>query len=356
MALMNYCLARQNAGSFILRIEDTDTRRSNAASERMILEALRWLGLSWDEGPDVGGPHAPYRQSERTAIYRSYTDQLVAARHAFPCFCTPARLDAMRTVQRRLGMRLGYDGHCLALDPNEVRTCLNAGIPHTIRMKVPEQGTCVFHDARRGLIKIDWSAVDMQVLMKSDGQATYHLANVVDDHLMGITHVLRGEEWLSSTPKHILLYNYFNWQMPQFCHMPLLRNPDRSKLSKRHNPTSILYYRRFGYLPETLINLLGLFALSVGDGDDLRRLDEVVAGFNLDHIALGGPVFDIAKLDQLNGRHLRETLNLEQMMERIVDWALNPHYLRPIAELARKRIHRFSDLGPLTAFFFLGKS
>jgi glutamyl-tRNA synthetase len=224
-----------------------------------------------------------------------------------------------------------------------------------VRMKVPEQGSCEMTDLLRGRIEIAWNMVDMQVLLKQDGMPTYHLANVVDDHLMEITHVIRGEEWISSTPKHILLYEYFGWEKPIFCHLPLLRNPDRSKLSKRKNPTSITYYQRMGFLPEAMLNYLGLMAWSMPEGEEKLSLAEMVEKFDLQGISLGGPVFDIKKLAWLNGRWLRENLNEDEFARRVELWALNREYLMPIYALARSRISTLSDLGPLTAFFFAGE-
>ena len=354
MALVNYLFARKHGGAFILRIEDTDRQRSSLASERAILESLRWLGLGWDEGPDVGGPHGPYRQSERSALYRDHADKLLAAGHAFRCYCTPERLEAMRAEQRRRGQRPAYDGHCLGLSVDEAAANERAGLASVVRLKVLASGTCVVHDFLRGDIEIAWSAVDMQVLLKSDGLPTYHLANVVDDHLMGITHVLRGEEWVSSAPKHILLYQYLGWQMPALCHLPLLRNPDRSKLSKRKNPTSILFYRRMGYLPEALLNFLGLLTLSSAEGEEMASLAGLVERFDIKNISLGGPVFDVAKLDWLNARYIRETLDVDAFMRRVEEWALNRAYLSAIAPLAQSRIERLSDLGRLVGFFFCG--
>ena len=249
MALFNRCFAHLHGGQFILRIEDTDQVRSTPQAEQAILDSLRWLGLSWDEGPDIGGPSGPYRQSERGDIYAQYAWQLVEAGHAFVCYRTSDELDALREQRRA-------DGHSTALKPSDLllseaeqATRKTAGAPFVIRMIVPEtDGACVINDLLRGEIALDWSMIDAQILLKSDGMPTYHLANVVDDHLMAITHVIRGEEWINSAPKHKLLYEYFGWDMPVLCHMPLLRNPDKSKLSKRKNPTSILYYQRMGFL------------------------------------------------------------------------------------------------------------
>jgi glutamyl-tRNA synthetase len=353
VALMNYLFARKHGGKFVLRVEDTDRVRSHAESEQVILEALRWLGVTWDEGPDIGGPHGPYRQSDRLDIYRSYVDVLLDQGHAFKCFCTPERLEAMRREQQRAGLPPGYDGHCLSLSERESEANEAAGKHYTIRMKVPREGVCLVPDMLRGNIAMEWRTVDMQVLVKSDGWPTYHLANVVDDR-MEITHVMRGEEWLPSAPKHVLLYEYFGWNMPALAHLPLLRNADRSKLSKRKNPTSILFYKRMGYLPEALTNFLGLLAVPPIDGEEKMDLATMAQRFGLEHVNLGGPVFDAAKLDWLNGRYLRE-LSVEQFCDRVRTWALNERYLRGIAPLAQTRIERLSDLGPLCAFLFAGR-
>jgi glutamyl-tRNA synthetase len=356
VALVNYCFARKHGGEFVLRIEDTDQARSTAESERAILETLRWCGLDWDEGPDVGGPHGPYRQSERSAIYREYADRLLATGHAFKCFCTPRRLEEMRVAQRAAGQPSRYDGLCRTYSPDEVARREAAGEPHVVRLVVPDEGVCVVEDLRRGPIEFDYKSVDMQVLVKSDGLPTYHLANVVDDHLMGITHVFRGEEWVSSAPKHLLLYAYFGWDPPKLMHLPLLRNPDKSKLSKRKNPTGILFYRAMGYLPEALINFLALLANAAREGEDeLMDLAQIVRRFEIEHVPTGGPVFDVAKLDWLNARYIRERLDAAAFLERVRDWAVSPERLTRLAHLAAPRIERLSDLGPLLAFLFAGR-
>jgi len=354
VALVNAAFARRSGGAFLLRIEDTDRARSTPASERVILEALRWLGLAWDEGPDVGGPHGPYRQSERLELYAAHAARLLASGHAFRCFCTPQRLDAMRAEQRAAGRPPAYDGLCLRRTQADVEARLAAGEPHVVRMTVPSEGVVTIDDLLRGPVEIDLSTVDMQILVKSDGWPTYHLANVVDDHLMGITHVLRGEEWIPSAPKHLLLYRAFGWEMPKLGHLPLLRNADRSKLSKRKNPTSILFYERMGYLPEALTNFLGLLTISSGGEDEMMDLGEIARRLDLGKMSLAGPVFDVAKLDWLNGRYLNERLDDRAFGERVRAWALNPGYLERIAPLARGRVKRLSDLGPLVAFFFSG--
>ncbi|MBV8116671.1 MAG: glutamate--tRNA ligase [Candidatus Eremiobacteraeota bacterium] len=356
VALVNYCFAKKHGGTFVLRIEDTDRARSTAQSERAILDALRWCGLRWDEGPDVGGPHGPYRQSERSPIYRRYVDRLLEAGHAFKCFCTPQRLEEMRVAQRAGGQPSRYDGLCLTYSREEIARREAAGEPFVVRLKVPDEGVCVVDDVRRGPIEFEWKNVDMQVLLKSDGLPTYHLANVVDDHLMEITHVFRGEEWVSSAPKHLLLYSYFGWQPPKMMHLALLRNPDKSKLSKRKNPTGILFYKAMGYLPEALLNFLGLLANSAHEGDELMDLPALVQRFELEHVPVGGPVFDVAKLDWLNGRYLREKLDASAFAQAAEEWAaLSSDRIARIAALAQPRVERLSDLGLMLAFLFAGR-
>jgi glutamyl-tRNA synthetase len=355
IALINYCFAKKHGGEFLLRIEDTDQARSTPQSEKMILESLKWLGLSWDEGPDVGGPHGPYRQSERSAIYTEHCDRLLADGHAFKCYCTSEKLTNMRRHQIAAKQPPKYDGTCLSLADAE-RAKLDAeGVSHVVRMKIPTEGKCVVQDTLRGEIEFEYAVVDMQVLMKSDGLPTYHLANVVDDHLMGITHVMRGEEWISSAPKHLLLYQYFGWEPPVLTHLPLLRNADKSKLSKRKNPTSILFYQRAGYLPQAMQNFLGLFIKSASEEDEKTSLQDLIDGFDVHNISLGGPVFDTSKLDWLNGRYLREELSTAQFLDAIKAWALNDEYLTPIAEMTQARITKLSDLGGLTSMFFMNR-
>ena len=352
LSLFNYAFAKSQGGTFILRIEDTDQVRSTRESEAAIFEALHWVGLAWDEGPDVGGPCGPYRQSERTEIYREHCRQLVAKGHAYPCFCTAERLAEVRREQEAAKLPLGYDGHCAALAPEEAKARMEAGETHVIRMRVPAEGECVLNDRLRGEIRIPWDQVDQQVLLKSDGFPTYHLANVVDDHLMGITHVIRGEEWINSAPKHLLLYGNFGWEPPQMIHMPLLRNPDKSKLSKRKNPTSILYYRQAGYLPEAVLNYLGLMGYAMSDEREMFGLEEFVADFNIDRISLGGPIFDMQKLSWLNGRYLREQLAPEGVLERLKGWMLNDELMKKVIPLAQPRIEKLTDFIPMTAFLF----
>lgn len=354
VALFNMVFAKQHGGEFLLRIEDTDQQRSTPESEQQILKALNWLGLQWDEGPDVGGAKGPYRQSERSALYTERAAQLVDDGHAFHCFCSAERLDAVRAEQMAAKRSTGYDGHCLGLSSEVVAAKLAAGDSHVVRMKVPSEGECRFEDMLRGEITIDWAQVDMQVLLKADGLPTYHLANVVDDHEMEISHVIRGEEWINSAPKHILLYQYFGWQPPVFCHLPLLRNPDKSKLSKRKNPTSILYYQRMGYLPEALLNYLGRMGWSMPDESEKFSLAEMIAAFDINRISLGGPIFDVDKLSWLNGLWIREELSDEQLADQLINWALNREQLMAFIPHARARMETLSDIAPLGAYLISG--
>lgn len=354
IALFNLCYARSLGGEFILRIEDTDQARSTPESEQLIFDSLRWLGLDWSEGPDVGGQYGPYRQSERMEIYHHHVMQLVADGHAFYCFATPEELDEMRKAQMARGETPKYDGRGLSLSESEVQQRLANGEPHVIRMRIPEEGSCTFTDMLRGEIEIPWSQVDMQVLLKADGMPTYHLANVVDDHLMAISHVIRGEEWINSAPKHQLLYKYFGWEMPQLCHMPLLRNPDKSKLSKRKNPTSINYYREMGYLPEAVINYLGRMGWSMPNEEEKFSLQEMLDNFDISNVHLGGPVFDTEKLDWLNGRWIREDLSDDAFSDRVAEWAINRDNLSRMIPLIKERVEKFTDIAPLLGFMLSG--
>jgi glutamyl-tRNA synthetase len=355
MALFNLAFARSQGGRFILRIEDTDQARSTAASERSIFEALEWAGIEWDEGPDKGGPHGPYRQSERLEIYREHVRQLVDSGHAYPCFCTAGRLNELRQQQMAAKEDPRYDGHCMELDPAEAARRIADGEDHVIRLKVPADGDCVVPERLRDEIRIGWRTVDHQVLQKTDGFPTYHLANVVDDHLMGVTHVIRGEEWISSLPKHVLLYQAFGWTLPEFIHMPLLRNPDKSKLSKRKNPTSVSYYRDAGYLPEAVLNYLGMMGYTLPDGREMFSLADFTESFDIGRVSLGGPVFDVDKLGWLNGRYLREELDASQLLERFKAWKLNDETLLKILPLTQKRLGTLSDLLPMMAFLFMDR-
>ncbi|MBB4102146.1 glutamate--tRNA ligase [Allorhizobium borbori] len=350
IALFNYLFAKKMGGEFILRIEDTDATRSTPEFEQKVLDALRWAGLDWKEGPDVGGPYGPYRQSERKDLYRPFVEKMVGEGNAFRCFCTPERLEQMREAQRAAGKPPGYDGHCLHLKAEEVTARVAAGEPHVVRLKIPTEGACEFNDGVYGDVSIPWDSVDMQVLLKADGMPTYHMANVVDDHLMKITHVARGEEWLASVPKHILIYRYLGLEPPKFMHLSLMRNADKSKLSKRKNPTSISYYSALGYLPEALMNFLGLFFIQIAEGEELLTMDELAEKFDPDHLNKAGAIFDIQKLDWLNGRWLREKLTPEEFLDRIFVWSSENDRLTEGLKLAQSRISKLGELPQLAGF------
>lgn len=350
IALFNYLFAKKNNGTFILRIEDTDATRSTPEFERKVLDALKWCGLEWSEGPDIGGPYGPYRQSDRKDIYRPYVEKIVEAGHGFRCFCTPERLEQMREGQRAAGKPPKYDGLCLSLSAEEVTTRVASGEPHVVRMKIPTEGSCKFTDGVYGDVEIPWDAVDMQVLLKADGMPTYHMANVVDDHLMKITHVARGEEWLASVPKHILIYRYLGLEPPVFMHLSLMRNADKSKLSKRKNPTSISYYSALGYLPETLMNFLGLFFIQIAEGEELLTMDELAAKFDPENLSKAGAIFDIQKLDWLNGRWIREKLSDEDFRRRVIEWAMENSRLTEGLKLSQSRISKLGELPDLAGF------
>jgi glutamyl-tRNA synthetase len=360
IGLINYIYARQRSGKFVLRIEDTDRARFVATSEQEIFNSLRWLGLTWDEGPDVGGPHGPYRQSERTEIYRAHCDLLLANGTAYRCFCTAEVLEAARKQQMAAKLPPRYPGTCRHLTPGEIEANLAADKPFVVRMAVPPHAgdsttSTTFRDELRGDITFEHSNVDDQVLMKSDGFPTYHLANVVDDHLMQITDVIRAEEWISSTPKHVLLYRAFGWQLPRFWHMPLLRNLDKSKISKRKNPVSLIYYRQAGFLPEAMINFLGLMGGGMPEGTgpvaEKFTLAEMLERFDVKNIRLGGPVFDLTKLKWLNGEYIR-ALAPEKFYSALRDNILSDAYLSQIAPLVQSRIETLGEFGNLTHFFF----
>ena len=306
VALFDWAFAHQQGGQFVVRIEDTDRTRFVEGAEQMILDSLRWLGLDYDEGPDKGGPAGPYRQSERLPIYRQHVDRLMAAGRAYRCFCTPERLKTVRDEQQKKGgATTGYDRACRGLDAAESARRAAAGQPHTVRLAVPLEGVTKFSDGLRGEISIENKAVDDQVLLKSDGYPTYHLAVVVDDHLMGVTHVIRAEEWIVSTPKHILLYEAFGWPLPAFYHLSLIRNPDRSKLSKRKNPTNVLWYRQEGFLSEAVTNFLGLLGHSMPDGREIFTREEFLKEFSWQRVNTTGPIFDLEKFEWLNGEWIR---------------------------------------------------
>jgi len=381
IALFNKALALRTGGRFILRIEDTDRTRYVEGSERMIFESLRWLGLDPDEGPDAGGPFGPYRQSERSDVYRGAAARLLESGHAYPCFCPPERLAALRKEQEARKLQPGYDGLCRSIPGTVASQRMAAAEPFVIRLAVPHEGETTFEDALRGPVTIQNAQVDDQVLVKSDGLPTYHLANVVDDHEMQVTHVIRAEEWISSTPKHVLLYRAFGWEMPVFAHLPLLRNKDRSKISKRKNPTSLNWYREEGFLPEALLNFLGLMGYSMdrpggasaslpppippaerraepaapaADEREVFTFEEFVADFDPKRLKTTGPVFDLQKLEWLNGEWIRRLGDEEvaARLERFFPGRYEPARLRQVVPLVRERLKRLKEFPEHAAIFF----
>ena len=353
VALFNYAFAKKHNGKFILRIEDTDQSRAKASSEEQITKTLSWLGLSWDEGPDCGGDFGPYRQSERKEIYREHLNILLNKGHAYRCFCSQERLADLRVQQRQQGLPPGYDRFCRSLSADEEKQKLQDGVPHVIRLKVPTEGVTSFHDELRGKVEFENHRVDDQVLMKSDGFPTYHLANVVDDHLMQISHVIRAEEWVSSTPKHTLLYRYFEWDEPKWVHLPLLRNADRSKISKRKNPVSLEYYRRAGILPAAMTNFLALMGWSYGDDIEVFSLEQMCQKIEFKGMSLGGPVFDLVKLTWLNQQYLQK-LSDDDFVNFVREEVFSEAYLRKIKPLAIERIAKFDQFVDQNSFFFNG--
>ena len=362
MSLFNLAYARRTGGQFVLRIEDTDRARYVADSETQIFETLRWLGLGWDEGPDVGGPYAPYRQSERLDTYRPFVDQLIAGGHAYLCWCSPERLAGMRAEQAASKQATtGYDRLCWGKSRDERAALPGFSETPVVRMLVPDDVALTFDDLIRG--EVSAPRPDDQVILKTDGFPTYHLAVVVDDHLMGITHVVRGEEWISSTPKHILLYRWLGWDVPAFAHMPLLRNTDRSKISKRKNPAArLLWFREQGYLPEALRNFLQLLGYPPAEDDsEVATMDEFVADFDWAKVNTVGPVFDLDKLNWLNGHYIR-SLSADELADRIVEhvrftgeWsptAEEVSRLRAATPLIQERLGLLSEARAKLAFLF----
>ena len=353
MALFNLIFARHFNGKFILRIEDTDRTRSRPEYEENIYKALHWAGISWDEGPDVGGPFAPYRQSERTEIYQKYAQQLLDTEKAYKCFATAEELAEMREMSAKMGSRVGYDRRYRSLSAQEVAEREKAGQPYVIRLKIPLTGECVYEDHIKGRITSPWADIDDQILMKSDGFPTYHMANVVDDHLMEITHVIRGDEWMSSTPKHIFLYESFGWTPPVFMHMPLLLSKDGKKLSKRRNPTSIFYYRDSGYLKEAFVNFLTLMGYSMPGDKEIYSLQEIIQEFDPKRIGVSGAFFDTHKLDWINQQYLIKMIPEDQLWGKIREWSFNDEFMKKLMPLCHTRIKTFGEFMELCHFFFI---
>lgn len=353
--LFDYVYAKKYGGQFIIRIEDTDRNRFVEGAEQVIYDSLDWFGLKEDEGPRTGGKYSPYRQSERLEIYKKYVYELVEKGHAYYCFCTKERLDEMRKQQEAQKTTPRYDKTCRNLSKDAVEKQIKDGVPHVIRMKVPENRTVTFNDLILGDISFNTADIDDQVLMKADGFPTYHLAVVVDDHLMEITHIIRGREWIPSTPKHILLYNFFGWEIPIHAHLPLILNNDgKGKLSKRHGHASVNYYKEQGYLPEAVLNYLSNLVWYHPENKEIYDLDEFIRLFDLTQINSQGARFNLVKLDWMNGEYIRKSEN-SKLKTQIFKF-YNKEYSEDIIEktipLAKERMKKLSDYLVLCEFFF----
>ena len=354
-ALFNWVFARHNNGTFILRIEDTDVARLVEGAADVVLQSLRWLGLDWDEGP--------YFQSQRLELYRGVAEQLLKQELAYHCYCSPQRLESMRQEQMKRKQPPGYDRHCRYLTREQRAEIEASGITPVVRFKSPLEGQTSFNDLLRGQIVFENATLDDFVLLKSDGYPTYHLANIVDDHLMEISHVLRADEWLSSTPRHVLLYQALGWQPPQFAHLPMILGPDRSKLSKRHGATAISEYREQGYLPEAMFNFLALLGWALDDKTELLTREEIIRHFSLERISRTAAVFNKDKLDWMNGVYLRG-LSLEEFTKRAIPFLerdlpaevsrpLDIGYIRQIGPLIQERARTLAEVPQLSDFFFV---
>jgi glutamyl-tRNA synthetase len=354
-ALFNWVFARHNNGVFILRIEDTDAARLVGGATDVILESLRWLGLDWDDGP--------YFQSQRLELYREVADRLLKQELAYQCYCPTERLELMRQEQMKRKQPPGYDRHCRNLTQEQRAEMEAKGIIPVVRFKTPLEGQTPFNDLLRGQIIFENTTLDDFVLLKSDGHPTYHLANIVDDHLMEISHVLRADEWLSSTPRHVLLYQALGWQPPQFAHLPMILGPDRSKLSKRHGATAITEYQEQGYLPEAMFNFLVLLGWALDDKTELLMREEIIKYFSLERISRTAAVFNKDKLDWMNGVYLRG-LSLEEFVQRAIPFLerdlpaeinrpLDIGYIRQLGPLVQERARTLAEVPQLSEFFFV---
>ncbi len=364
-AMFNWLLARHTGGKFILRIEDTDVARKVKGALEAILDGLKWLGLDWDEGPEVGGPYGPYFQSQRLPLYREAAERLISQGDAYYCYCSAERLEEMRAEQTRRKWAPGYDRRCRDLAPEERAQREKEGVTPVVRFKVPLEGQTRFNDLIWGEVVFENATIDDFVLLKSDGYPTYHLANVVDDSTMKVSHVIRAEEWISSTPRHMLLYRALELEPPQFVHHPMILGPDRSKLSKRHGAVSILEYRKRGYLPETMFNFLSLIGWSLDDKTEIMSREELVDNFSLERISKTGAIFNRDKLEWMNGVYLRQ-LSHEDLLLKIMPFlesGLPKEIKRPISKeyvslflpLIRERINTLAEAAKYADFFFLDK-
>lgn len=356
-AQFNWLFARQHGGAFILRLEDTDQQRLVVGADKAIAEALAWYDLVPDEGPEQGGDYGPYIQSQRVAIYRQHVHTLVEQGSAYYCFCTPQRLAELRRQQQAAKLPPRYDKRCATIPPGQALERVKGGEGAVIRMNIPTQGEIIHRDIIRGTVKFSLGLLDDSILMKSDGFPTYHLANVVDDHLMKISHVIRAEEWLPSVPKHLLLYRAFDWTPPLFAHLPLLLGTDKSKLSKRHGAASALSFRDLGYLSEAMGNFLALMGWHPKGDEEVMTRQELLTQFRLEQINPSGAVFDQRKLDWLNGRYIRQ-LEPEVLLDRIRPWWHMPageysrEWLSRALRLVQDRLVRLSEIDELVNFMF----
>lgn len=360
-AVFAWAMARANGGAFLLRIEDTDRSRYEPGSIDAIYASLRWLGIDWDEGPDIGGPHAPYIQSERLQLYREAADRLLETGRAYACFCTPERLDALRKSQMERKQPPGYDGLCSAIPPAEARARAEHE-PHVVRFRMKREGQTVLHDLVRGDVVFENALQDDFVALKSDGYPTYHLALVVDDHEMEITHCIRGEEWISSAPKHLQLYEALGYEPTEFAHLPLIVGADRKKLSKRSGDTALLDYAARGYLPDAMLNFLALLGWSLDDRTTLISRDDLLRHFDIRRVVANPAVFDLDRLNFLNGHYIRQ-LSDEDWKRHIREWAekdlpagirrpLDSAVIAAVAPLLRERVQTLAEVGPLIGFLF----
>lgn len=361
-ALYDFLLARQTGGQFILRIEDTDRKRFDPGAEAEIMDSLRWLGLDWDEGPDVGGPHGPYRQSERVDIYHQHAQQLIESGHAYYCFCSPERLAEVRKQQQKRKEPPHYDGLCRRLNPDEA-AARAANEPHVIRFKTPREGTTTAVDILRDPITVENSTIDDYVLVKSDGLPVYHLAAMVDDHLMGITHVMRGSEWLGTFPLHVLIYEAFGWEQPNWVHLSVFLNPSgKGKLSKRHgqqgaNAIFVTDLREMGYLPEAVNNWMALMGWSFDDHTEYFPMEKLIGDFSLQKLKANPAAVNYGKLDHFNGLYIRQ-LAVEELAARIEPFfesaGIRPDMatLTQIAPIIQERIRTLDEAVDMAGFFF----
>lgn len=361
-ALFAWLFARRHGGQFILRIEDTDVTRTIQGAVEAIIEGLRWLGIDWDEGPETGGEYGPYFQSQRLGLYREAAERLIAKDNAYYCYCSPERLEKMREQQVLRKIPPGYDRHCRNLSTQESEQKKAEGINPVVRFKMPSGGQTRFHDIIRGNVVFENDLMDDFVLLKSDGYPTYHLANIVDDHAMQISHVIRAEEWLPSTPKHILLYSAMGYEPPLFAHLPLILGNDRSKLSKRHGAVSVLDYKNQGYLPETMINFLALLGWSLDDKTELLSCEQIMHEFSLERVSKTAAVFNIEKLNWMNGVYIRQLSSGEFSRRAIpfLEWDLPAEVQRPlpveyveqVMPLIQERVKLLDDVTELSRYYF----